>query len=149
MISNRAVCVLSCAVIAGAAFSQFAPVCCKYIYTWPSEHNPPYPTNLCTTGYGRVCEEYGTYPGGQNDPLSRKREGWRNAQCRHFTIADGSSFAQGPCTGGPPPGGVLVGVLPNGLCCYYVQGPDGPAPDIIDRGYLIWNCEKECTSSPT
>lgn len=144
MKSQRLVGLLAGTIVVASVLAQVAPTCCKYLYSWPPSENP---TTLCTTGYGKVCEDYGTYPA-LNDPLARKREGWRNAKCWEYTIANGSSFAQGPCSGGPPPGGVLVGVLPNGLCCYYVQGT-GPEPEPTDRGYLIWNCEKECASNPT
>lgn len=144
MMSERFFGIISCAIIATAVVAQSLPACCKYFYTWPFSENPP---QFCVDQYGKVCEDYGD-GASVADPLARKTDGWRKAKCYTYTIANGSSFAQGPCSGGPPPGGVLVAKLPNShLCCYYIQGT-GPAPVETQRPFFIWKCDAPYSSTP-
>lgn len=94
------------------------------------------------------CESGATEPA-WNDPLARKYGPLRDALCYHAILGENAYFVRQACTLPPPSQSArLIGVLPNGQCCYV----DGYPPDIdiepIPRTFKVPDCFGVCLMGP-
>lgn len=143
MKSQRLVGLLAGTIVVASVLAQVAPTCCKYLYSWPTSGNPG---PLCYELQSQTCETGTTTPG-IGDPLARQRSGIRPAQCKtFFALPPGSFYVRSDCAFGPPvPGAQLVGVLPDGQCCWIVGGSE---PVIETLPYWVLKCDGPCGGSP-
>lgn len=131
-------------VIALAAVAQvIIPPCCKYLWEWPPEFNPPPPGGGCSGTHSFVCQT-----GAQNvwddDPeAQQKRYTFVEAKCFQVELKGSAHFVRLDCSDPPPPG-EFIGVLPNGQCCYAVGLPQDITIVPYDAGYEIRLCLGQC-----
>ncbi len=139
------------AVVVLAAAAQVgppAPTCCKYLWEWPEELNPPKPGGPCSGSFSTACQT-GVDIAGSQDPNAKKYDPTlQPAICRWVLFGQSNYFIRQDCNLPAPPHTTLIAVLPNGQCCY-VGGIGIPEIDDYPAGYMIPTCEDECASSPS
>ena len=122
MNTNRIINISVLACIAGSVVAQVVPVlyCCKYNYQF-SGHPGGSPCGAGTTTV-TICETSSSGTSTSDPNALKERDGIRNATCTEFDIGVSGSWANIPCESEPPLGGVFVGELEDGSCCYAVPG---------------------------
>lgn len=123
-----------------ATGSLIASVCCKYTYTWPADGNPG-PEGPCSGSISTACES-GAPAATPDDPLARLTFGTRPANCRTIFLDGSQYFIRAACSQ-PPAGTVLVGVLPDGQCCF-AGGLAPPQPMLTPQSFYVSNCTDDC-----
>lgn len=145
MMSQKLVAFGAGSVIVLAASAQvLLPPCCKYLWEWPSEDNPD---GACTGSATTSCQT-----GSQNvwgeDPMSRQKGPYVDAQCFSVVLYGTAQFARQDCSEPEPAHSKFIGVLPNGQCCYAIGDAFYWDMDIdieqYNAGYLIKQCEDGC-----
>lgn len=139
---SYAVSVGTCLAVAALATAESVVVCCKYLYTWPSDPALQGPEGPCSGTVAYVCED-GSTSAGYTDPLRLFHgQTLRYARCYLYNLGAGQSFVRTSCEA-PPAGALLVGSLGNGMCCYIV-GPTKPVPMLSLRTFQLADCAGAC-----
>jgi len=148
MALDRVLTVVASGVIGASVLGQAVPICCRYAYTWPAAGDGP--SGPCSGETASYCEE--GYPSSPDpdDPLARKaKPGTRAAQCCVVDVGTTGYFVHSECDGGPPtPDAMLVGQLPNGTCCWAVEGAGPIVIECTDQEYGVKKCEDDCPEVP-
>lgn len=129
-------------LLAAGALAQSAPTCCKYLWGWPGdwiEEDDP-----CEGEYAWVCENSST-GAAFGDPFARDSQGYRWAKCRLWHVTGLGYFARGDCSAPPSPYAHIIGILPDGTCCW-LEG--GELFYIESQGYKVMDCDGTCLESP-
>lgn len=146
--TQRITSALAVGVMIVAAAAQIAPICCRYVYEWPDDGSNPGPDGPCSGYETKACEST-VASASSTDPLSEQYGPLRDAFCYHFFLPTGTFFVRQDCALPPPPSpATLVGVLPNGTCCYAV-GVIGSHNLVIEaRSFKVPECRGVCLASP-
>jgi hypothetical protein len=121
-------------------------VCCKYTYTWPSDWNPS-PDGPCAGPISTSCES-GAPAASPGDPRARLTVGTRQARCYVVVLSGWSHFIRADCSQPPPPPAYLLGVLPDGQCCFVASETGSPPqPEPYYQEFWVSNCVNACEGS--
>lgn len=145
---DRVLTVVASGVIGASVLGQAVPICCRYDYLWPPAGDGP--DGPCSGETATYCEEgYPTSPD-PDDPLAMAyQKKIRPAQCCFIDVGATGYFVHSACDGGPPVvGAILVGQLPNGTCCWAVEGIGPIVTDCTDQAYWVKKCEGDCGEVP-
>jgi|GEM_PF-3172724 len=143
--AQRLVTAFSLGMFCVGAMAQVAPICCRYIYSWPAPLQGP--DGACSGNVAEVCEE-GSPNASSGDPLAKvKRPVARYATCCIYLLGPTAYFIRSSCDAPPEPNTHLVGQLSDGLCCWVNWGNGAPEVDCSNRTFTVSTCENSCSNN--